>query len=333
MNINIINNSYVWDNRQSLIPATTLVLPLAFQVISSLWKIYDQPDCLKQNVVQIKDDIGCFFERNRDYRELLKTVARLAPYVLGLTAVAVFVPTAYVIPAAIAAIKLTYLLIDTLPSNFYKAKLYLQDAFQQRTNEKLEDYNKRRNEAIFYILRCSCVALGAIALATAGIFLSSANSVWDISTKLPFQTPAVVFLEYATIGLLHAFKAVDSLKKKDYGHAIFHMISAAASIAFPIGYMLDGKEVRLHHSFIGLALQLAPWDTVKLFGSVITCDSLLNLLASSPRGYATQFGFVQYDYQNALVDQFSLALTTLVSVCAIEELLNVSLDDGEAATH
>jgi len=56
--------SFVWDTRNSIIPITTLAIPLAIEAIHLAIKIYKNPDCVKEGLLKVKVDILEAFTKN-----------------------------------------------------------------------------------------------------------------------------------------------------------------------------------------------------------------------------------------------------------------------------
>ena len=97
---------------------------------------------------------------------------------------------------------------------------------------------------------------------------------WTVS--LPWQTPAVVFGEYAALGLLHGYQAVSKWRHNEKASALFHSVAAIMGFVFPSYYL--SHEMRLHHSSFGLLMMAIPSFPIQFLGSIITCDSSLYLL-------------------------------------------------------
>lgn len=195
------------------------------------------------------------------------------------------------------------------------AKNYFQDAFTQRNAETVEDFKLRRFLAIKQIAKITLIAAAALAGAAGVIYLatllSHARSIWSLYDLLPNQTPTVVFLEYAAVGLVHVIEGITAWTRNQKAKAAFHASSALASVAFPLQLIASGSVPRLHHSFIGLLFQLAPWNTLKILGTVINVDALLN---------ATVLPNRSYDYMNVLLDCLPFVLTSEASITLAEDV-------------
>ncbi len=331
--------AFVWNARNYIIPVTTLGIPLAIEaIVATVWTLQN-PGCIKNRVIEVKQNLSQAFCRQPEEstphyaKKLALNISRTAGAALALGASAA-VPFVYMsplmaIPAALAAIQLvgrTLLFLDRLPAMIGTAKDYIKGAFTKNPDEATEEYQKRRWEGIRCIVRYTLIFAGAVTLtafaAQIARLLSQAQSVWNLETLLPNQTPTVVFCEYTLVAALHAVQAVLAMKNHSHGQAIFHACAAMAGIAFPIGYLAQGDQMRLHHSIIGLLVQLAPWSSVQTLGSIIAFDSFLNM-TMDPRGYVDNYGiFRQYDYQNALVENMPWALISISSLTFLDDALD-----------
>jgi len=330
--------TFFHDSSSLILPAAVIGVPLVMQGVKIGMAIYEDPGCVKRNFLELKKKIVNAFTQQPDEdsaafkRRLAKNIALtvLAVAILSAAAVCPFfiLPASFAIPAALAGVHAVGLGIKYVyksPDIFAKIKYYLVDSFKKRTGETDDEFKARRFEAIKRIVLCTLVfaaAVTAICFAShISLAMSKAASIWDITSILPNQTPLVVFAEYLAVGVLHSIQAVRYWKKGDKKRAIFHMTSALLCVAFPLGYFFDNSHgMRLHHSFTGLLLQLAPWDSVKAFGCFITFDSSLYFV-NNKRGFKDNFGsFTQYDFMNSVVDRMSFVLTALTAMCLLEKI-------------
>jgi len=115
---------------------------------------------------------------------------------------------------------------------------------------------------------------------------------WQVN--LPFQSRAVVFLEYAApCGVL--------LCQKKY-------LASLWGLVFPIYYLLDASEVmRLHHSFTGLVLLCAPSWPLQYLGTCLTLDSAMYMIVPDRSNY---------DLMNVVID-FAPMLAIIYSVAVV----------------
>lgn len=354
MIISIFNPSFIWDHRNSIVQITTLAIPIAIELIHVGTKIYSNPTCIKESFIETKEELFHFFSQYSGehieayHNRLICQISCLALktiLVAGSGAAAyLLAPPAYSIACALIAIQVVGKVLSALeqtPEMIKKASSYIQDAFHQRKGESLESFQDRREEALKKISLCSFIFAASLGVIGAGgyIFylLAHAKSIWGLTDVLPYQTPQIVFIEYALLGAGHAYLAARSWTKGENTSTIFHLISAISAIAFPLYYILDGGEVRLHHSFLGLSLQLLPWRPLKCLGSVITFDSFLNSYLGAQgivRGRIVQYpwGKVthQYDYQNALLAHLPFAVKSLASLCVFSRNVDYFLVENNS---
>ena len=101
---------------------------------------------------------------------------------------------------------------------------------------------------------------------------SSEYEIW-----LPWQTTPVVFGEYALLSLAHLAFSYGHFMQKNRMLGIYHSLNSLASIAFPSYYLHSqghNGELRIHHSWLGQALQILPFAGTRALGSVFSLDSL-----------------------------------------------------------
>ena len=340
-------DTFDYNTRKYLGGLTTCVLPSAIEAfVAASRQCRNRPSTIKDNVIDLKNEIVSMFSRQSGETEeehrtkVAKNVSKVAIGTLAMgSSIAVpfaLLPSEYALPSALAAIQLTgktLLFLDKVPKKVFEAKEYLKDAFTKRLNESEKEFHKRRKDGIKNVVYYGLIFAGTAALAGIGIkaavLLSNTTSPWSLDQELPDQTPAVVFVEYVTLALLHAIETARAAKQKDYGSAVFHGICTAAGLAFPTAYQVQGGDQdRLHHSFIGLFFQLFSWRSIKCFGSVVLVDSLLDLI-SSQRGYVDANGnFQQYDYENVLMDNLPLVLFFLTMIPLLEVILDFLMKEN-----
>lgn len=339
MNISVFSPSYVWDTRHSIIQATTFAIPLAIEAIHLGCKLHENPHYFQDCASGIKKEVSALFgrngEENKEYLlRLAKNVARiaLASFMIGGAAAAAFIlsPATFAIGAALCAAQLTAYAwkgLDNLPGIIKERVAYFKDAFQGKEGDTEEIYKTRRREALFEIAKGVAILAATLSIAVGGwqvaLLLSKAPNLWSLSDMLPNQTTLVVFMEYGLLGIGHSAMAAHSWVKGEKAAALFHLISAVSAVAFPVSYLYGGGEMRLHHSFIGLALQLVPLRPVQCLGSAITFDAFLNSylgMQGIERGEPVireAYTYVnQYDYENALLENLPFAVTSLAG-CSI----------------
>ena len=78
--------------------------------------------------------------------------------------------------------------------------------------------------------------------------------------------------------------------------------------AFPIYRLHNDPDLRIHHDFLGLLIQLAPLRSIKLIGAAFTIDS--------PLYFINEFRY--YDFANIIVDHFKEILPPIVIASFLE---------------
>lgn len=349
--LNPLNPSFVFEARNSIIQATTFGVPLAVEMIWFSVNLYRDPNSLKENFLIGTEKLEKLTESFKlaldntapeSQRQALKNISKAALgalFIAGSATTAYFlVPPAFSNAGALIAIQLSGKMwegINQIPETIKNASDYISDAFNKRENESVNEFEKRRSQAIKEIACYTALFAGAVAMVGGmgyvGYLLANAESVWQLSEALPAQTKSVVFLEYAFVGAAHAAQAVHNWSKDNQSGALFHLISATSAIAFPVSYIMEGGVVRLHHSFIGLALQLLPFRAVKCLGSAITIDSFLNsylgwqglVRGQVLKNRLNETIVFQYDYQNALLAHLPFAVTSVASFSLLGKNLDI----------
>lgn len=323
--------NFIMQNK-SIIPfATVLLIPAAIEAIRFGAEIYKDPTILKKRFQDFKVTLHQNFcqqthETKKQYLiKLAKNVTLIA--VTLLIATASITLSTYGMPVGVAiagailtimALGKTYSAVKEFPSKLRDAKNFIVDTFTRHPEEDLDEFKKRRLKGILKISLYTGLFIASIAaVAVGGIItqkLLQADSIWSTYETLPFQNKVVVFIEYALVSLAHTALAVHHLLKGNKSQAAFHFSAAAVGIAFPIAYLaVPNQEMRLHHSFLGLALMLIPSRSIQTFGTFTCIDSSMHLF-----GMQNPY----YDYMNAIVDQISFVLASLAAVTAVEALMD-----------
>ncbi len=320
-----IDKGFIWNHGQTLLPITTIMIPLALEIIAMSSKIYQDPGCIQRNAQALKSKINSAFLqqpgetdqffKKRHCLNCVKAVAGVALF--GACAALPFIalPFASAIPTALAAVQTLGRIYAALPkicTALSHAKDLLATSFQAYPQESAQAFQERRWQAIKKIFVCSLIftaALGGVAAAGyIGMLYSRTSSIWAIVDILPGQTKHVVLAEYLAEGALHLIQAALAAKKGEHSKTAFHLSVALASVIFPLKYLSEKGVMRLHHSFTGLLLMLAPWRSVKNLGAFIAFDSALYFFPRSSN----------YDCMNLIFDNFSYVLTTLTAFCAVQ---------------
>lgn len=223
----------------------------------------------------------------------------------GAIKLALFLPSTIAKTCAICAVYL----IGKTALNVKNHKNKLIHAFTVQSGESAKEAHKR-----IWLNVCKALALAAVAaiLIAVGCYLLppliGGGFSWDIPSLLPFQTPAVVFTEYAALGLLHGYQAFTRWESGKKAPAAFHSLAAILGFVFPSYYL--NHEMRLHHSNYGLLMMSLPWRPLQYLGSLITYDSFLYLIEKT-RGN---------DLINLIVDNFSMFFRGFSAAVVINDL-------------
>ena len=327
-------DSFVWHHRGIIPVVTTLVIPAAIEAINFGIQFYKDPSILNKKIEDFTQSLHRNFcqQENESISEyqykLIKNVTLLAVAALGTALVIAasfyWAPTGFAIASAIiaiASIATTYEMLSALPGKIISAKNFIEDTFTQRLAEDEVSFKTRRLNGMIKIATYAgifAVAVGGVVLAgLVGFWLSHASSPWSIYETLPYQTNLVVFLEYAALSVAHFGLAIHHLAKGNTAQAYFHFAASATGIAFPLAYLFGTGPMRLHHSFLGLAIMLLPARPLQVLGSCMCIDSSL---------YFFNLQDSRYDYQNALLGQLPLVVTSMASTTIIQMIFDRLLD-------
>ncbi len=352
---------FIWNARGYLLPLT-LAIPAAMVAISLVGYVYKNFSLIQKKLGEAKEFLVSSFtqkkgESDSEFRKrVVKNIfigAACTTLFAGMVSACVvcpimLLPSYLAIPSAVSGI---CLLGDALVNgkSYYKslqekvqsAKEWANDAFYPRAGESSKEASRRIAKNIALTVLGVVIIGGTIAAAAYGLYslihyaLSQTVSAWDAYNLLPFQTPVVVFLEYAIVGVLHGVLAVKNWLQGNKAAAAFHFGNLVMSFAFPIYYLLDATPsapMRIHHSFIGLSLALLPFKTLKAMGTTIMLDSALSFF-SSLRGYDTntRYGskFELYDFMNFFLEHMSSYVSALAAMCGAEYAIDRILPKKE----
>lgn len=300
-------------------------LPLVIGTGVLIKKIYDNPQVVAQKCSELKKWVVTFFTPPGDdaVRRVAKNIFK-SLLVLGVCATAIYfsailLPLSMAIPIAIQLVFRVGKFCVDYNENVKSIKKYF-NKFAMGPLEDKSVWRKRVAKEVVKIV-LPLLILGTV-LTFAGIVVSpllTGGFQWQLS--VPFQTKAVVFLEYAAVGLLHLGLSVRSWRKGNRAEALFHLFATALSFGFPSFYLHN--DMRLHHSFYGLILMALPSRTAKIFGSFIAFDSSLYAFASQ-RGGFLHGKFVEYDFINIVLEQFKL-FVQLFSASLIVDSISASI--------
>jgi hypothetical protein len=213
---------------------------------------------------------------------------------------------------------------DLLQRKWTNIKDFALYTFQPRPSESLEEFKKRFCNNLIktatIIAAVTVTAWGFIQLLPLVITSLKIKSIWSLYDLLPCQNNFVVKLEYFSLALAHAYVGLKKLSCKNKAGGMFHLCVAISAIAFPYIHIAQGEELRLHHSFVGLALQLIPNKSLKTIGTFIAIDSALYSF-SYQRGYIDCLGdFRSYDYMNVIAERFSSVVQSIFGLTILEAI-------------
>ncbi|HSX25862.1 MAG TPA: hypothetical protein VLE89_02510, partial [Chlamydiales bacterium] len=215
-----------------------------------------------------------------------------------------------------------------LISRSSELKEKVKTLFRRLPDETPENARSRIRKNIRNAILGTCVFSGLVG--TAAYFLSDVFQSNTYSITLRSQTDAVVFAEYGVLALGHLAFAKGRYQNKQKIAAIYYFLNALISVGFPIAYFKTydhNGPLRLHHSWIGQALQLLPGVNSKILGAALSLDSL-NYIATTP-GY-TEFQmdsagticqvYSPYGLDNIVVENFEAVMKSISIGCGLEFL-------------
>lgn len=323
--------NFVWQNRQN-IGLAVCYGPLLFEGGKCLAQLAYNPKNIQEKACKAKNYFISFFTRSEGesrkgfYLRLIKNIAINAAVLSlfsGLIAGSIFfLPTSMTIGVALTAIFSLgniFLNAEDFSKGFNDKIARAKKCFTIQKEKPLNNEILRITKNIVCAAIVTAAGLGLVSLIAYIITQIALGtvSIWTSYNLLPFQTPAGVFLEYAVVGSAHGALAARYAYKNKKGTALFHLVNGVMSFVFPT-LMLQGypaEPMRLHHSFLGLALALIPYRPIQMLASVITMDSVTN---SFYRQYAESISH-QYDFQNILVHERTDAITNTIAASALQD--------------
>lgn len=331
--IESFSKNFFSTHRTSIMPITLSVIG-GIELISLCSTIYQNPHCVKNSFYQLKNKIITPFKKQENeavaqyYKRLLSLGLKATVSTIMITAAAslpfILLPSPFGIPLAI----LTIFSIGKycfnwgrIESLYLKTKTHLIDCFSKRIDESDQDFKRRFALNIGKGIAIVALIAASVTLTTyiAGVFLPTAchmvvsGSGFSVYNALPFQNPVTVFVEYLIIGLFHLKKSFQALQKGEKLNALLYFINFGLSIFFPIKYLLGYEQMRLHHSFLGLMLQLIPYRPLQLFGSLLTFDSFLYTFSENRNGY---------DLINCIFANLTETIYSLFGIVMVEQINN-----------
>lgn len=300
-----------------IIPKAVVATPIVVESCIFCAHIIKNPGFFQAKWIEVKQGFSDFHRKEgvSAGRAVWQRVYHIAALARILGAMGCAVKWALYLPATIAktcAIWVIYL-IGKASLNAKNYKHNIVHAFTVQTDELAKEAHKRiwlnASKAIALVaLTAIMIAMGCYLLPP----LITGGFSWDIPSLLPFQTPAVVFVEYASLGLLHGYQAYTKWKNGEKPPAVFHSIAAVLGLVFPSYYL--NHEMRLHHSSYGLLMMSLPWRPLQYLGSLITYDSFLYLVKKTR----------ETDLINLIVDNFSMFFKGFNAAVVINELNNAT---------
>lgn len=337
---------YAWRYRSVILPVG-LAIPAAFELASIASHISKNPGCVQQKYIEAKQFVVKSFTRQEGetsevfQSRLIKNVLIGLACTIGIGALIGFtvvlpffaLPIYFSIPLAITGIcSIGELIVNgpthmkNLKAKCLKLKEWAMDAFKMRAGESKTEALRRIGKNVLITL----TALAALGLACYGVsylilyalHVASSGVItqpWQIRYLLPFQGVKGTFVGYGIIGALHGGVAVKKWQAGNKKEAFFHMVSAVLSIAFPTIYFFtqSHNEMRLHHSFLGLALQLIPLRPLQMYGSIVTFDAGMNTFFRQVAGDGGG-----YDLQSIVVNNLSTFVPIIAVLSGIDFIRN-----------
>ncbi|MCI5052922.1 MAG: hypothetical protein MRY21_07310 [Simkaniaceae bacterium] len=301
--INHFAKSGMWDHRATILPVASAA-PVAIEGGILLKNLLTKPEFIPQTIRKAANWLkksftmqqGCSQREEilRISKNAIKLVSCLALMSAGVYLSFMLLPGATAIPVALSATLYIGKIFNGIPKFI--------EQFKAQEGESLDDAKKRIRKLIIKTTIVAAISVATISIGAATIYpLLTSGFTWSLS--LPFGHQQLLsFLAYAALGTLHLGLAFRSYKKGDHKNALFHLFAGILGFAFP-AYYLHAGDMRLHHSFIGLALMAIPSRVTKLIGSMITFDS--SLYALEPlRGYQGMWNFNQFDFMNIFWNHF-----------------------------
>lgn len=346
MCMNVINSVssfaefFAWKARSVLL-GVSIALPVAVEGFSLGKYLYQNREHIPQKITAIKQLVieRVTRKEGEDSTSFHKRLITNVSFVLGAVSLAggitcasfMILPTIVAIPAALGAISMLadlYVNGKTYGEGIKAWKVQVQallvDSFTARLGEEQGAFRLRfaRNVVV------GLLGLAAVSLGVAGCIYSLAHMIafinsgkmtpWNIYHVLPLSSPLGVGLMYGILGICHGLMACYQYGKGEKLAALYYLSNCIMAFVFPVYYYMTAtpdNPMRVHHSFLGLFLQLLPVRCLKIYGAAVMWDSSL-YFASADRGYFSGKHFHSYDYQNTILDNiFPMMLTW--SLCSV----------------
>jgi len=326
--------SFFWETRHISVPIF-LAAAGSFELGLCVKKCIDHPEIVNQRITQAKRWAFSSFTakpgetqeafRSRLVKNVLKTTAVLALFGCAAALPFVFLPLFLAIPLAFIGVYGVFFVLQNapkIPQKLHQVQETLSRAFSlspqgaETVDEAHLRVLKNMGKAIVAAAAIAALIFCSYHLVLLGIAITASLQAGNFAAwqLLPSQTPLVVFLEYAFVGVLHFLRAAYSFSQGNTAQGVVHLIAGVFSLIFPFKYLFfDSINIpRLHHSFTGLLLMLAPWRSVQMLGAMIAFDSFLYFFAAR-RGYWNPKHH-SYDFMNTVMKNLGLLTCALTAL-------------------
>lgn len=290
-----------------------LAIPAAITAIEGIGKAIYHFNDIKQSIGKARKFVVDAFTQRKDEtsKQAFKRIAKNVVITLAFfTAVAGIGVAAGIFFPPMMAIPLT-LTLGIFLGKAILSKEQIIDAFTKRAEETNRQAAKRIgiNIAITLLGLTLAIMLG-VSLPTISqqmdemIGTLSKGKIWITATG----PKAIVVGEYFSLGIAHLMIGLRKFQKGEKWEGFYHCINAFLGFAFPIYRLHNDPDLRIHHDFLGLLIQLAPLRSIKLIGAAFTIDS--------PLYFINEFRY--YDFANIIVDHFKEILPPIVIASFLE---------------
>lgn len=300
--------------------------PVLITGASLAFKAFKNPEIVKKQILNAKQLVVKSFSRQekesdgdfqkRLIKNVLKVVAALSILAAAGALPFILLPASFALPAALIAIGSSALVLK----NGGKWKNQIVAAYTPQAGETAQEAKRRILKNILIGLAVAGLLVAFGVLGSSWISMLMSGGIWGFTSVIP-QTPITLFLEYGALGLLHFALAIKKAMHGDKAEALYHLANGVLSFVFPAFYVFySGGELRLHHSFLGLLMQLAPFPGLRFFGAMVALDSSLYMF-SDARGFFKGQIFESADFMNIVVDHLSAFVLVLTATSVIYQLV------------
>lgn len=181
-------------------------------------------------------------------------------------------------------------------------------------------------------LGLTCYGISYVVLYALHMLSSGSVAMWNAYAILPGSTSALgTFAWYGALGVAHGALACYHWSQGNKTEAFVHLLCAVCSIAFPFLYMWNPSHtstLRLHHSFLALAIMLVPSTALKSLGGMILLDAGINTFyfQTGPAG--------EFDFMSIVEKHLTTFITTFSVLLGLEcirtRLLPYNKEEGSS---